>query len=300
MTDTIEEVPSEEVEAAAEQAAAQVSFGQMRGAEPEVKPSPAPEQSAEEIEAETKASEEDLAKQADEQWLKGAPASVRESLSAIAQVRDRLRNVEGHIGGLTSVTKELRTAMTAARSAAEKAGDEAPSDTQIAAAAGSSAKWTQMKEDFPEWAEAMEERLANVRGRAVDVDGISKQIRDGITPDLQAIEQRARNYARIDLSHEDWEDTVKTPAFSTWLQSQPEDVRALAGSDRARDAIKLLDGYVAATKANDPPATQPAKQNTQSRLEAAVAPTRANTVTRREIQSEQEAADAAFKRVRGG
>lgn len=290
MTTETSEAQTEVANAAAEQAAAEAAFGQTRGVEPTAPTqTEAPEQSAEEVEAKAKEEEQQDAQAQYEEWLKGVPAPVRESLSAISGVTGRLRNIEGHIGGLTSQQKEIRAALTAAK-AAENAGDEAPSDTQIAAASGSSEKWNQMKDDFPEWAEAMEERLANVRGSGqpqIDRGALKAELKAEIA--IESVEE----------AHEGWEVTVKTPEFSTWFNSQPEETQVLADSTRARDAIRLLDRY-AASKSNDPAAGSPPKQDPKARLEAAVAPTRAQSVPRRDTQTEQEAADAAWKRVRGG
>lgn len=288
-TDTIEEVPSEVADAAAEQAAAEAAFGSTRGVEPQPvakqEPETPPEKSADEIAAEQQSAED--AEQAQfEEWQKTLPKQAREMFTAVTGVTGRLRNIEGHIGGLTSQQKEIRAALTASRDA-EKSGDEAPTGSQIAAASGSSEKWNQMKEDFPEWAEAMEERLANVKGTSqppVDRDAIKAELKAELA--LEAVED----------AHEGWQETVKKPEFSTWLQSQPEEMQALAASTKPRDAIRLLNKYTGKA----PAAETPPRQDPKTRLEASVAPTRGTTVARRETQTEQEAAEAAWKKTRGG
>lgn len=315
-TDTaenVQELEAETADEAAEQAAAEASFGSMRGDEaPAAQPTPSeespPEKSADEIaaeEAQRVEAEAARVRQEEEQWLSGVPASVRESLSAIAGFQGRIRNVEGHIGGLTSVTKELKSAMSAATSAAAAAGNDAPTDEQIAAAAGSSAKWSQMKEDFPEWTEAMEERLSTVgRGGAVDVEAIRKQVRDELAPEIASAVAVARRNARVDAVHEDWEETVQTPEFSTWFDSQPEDVKALGASDKPRDAIKLLDQFVAfKNPKNDPPADEPpptSRPNPRARLEESLGRQPGGGSHRSVPLSEEAAAEAAYKRVRTG
>ena len=177
MSDPVEQTEeqraaAEAADAQAEAAAAEAAFGQARGAEPATKMAARGEQearTAEEIAADTKAEQEanaQAAKDAEEAWFRQAPASVRESLEAISGMTGRLRRVEGHIGGLTTAQRELRAAVDAARQQTQRAGGAAPTDAEIAAA-NTSAKWKQMKEDFPDWAEAMEERLTAMSGPAV-------------------------------------------------------------------------------------------------------------------------------------
>lgn len=292
---------TEVADTAAENAAAQAAFGAMRGAEPPAKVETAvtPEASAVVAETKLEPTEAERAKAAEDEWLKTVPQSIRDNLTAVSGVSNRLRNIEGHIGGLTSQTKEIKAALTAAKTAAVAAGGDTPTDAQVAAAT-TGEKWKQMKEDFPEWADAMEERIGSIRGSAVDVDGIAKKVTEGFAPALAGVEMRARQFARVDMVHEDWENTVNTPEFSTWLQGQPDDIKALSSSAFAKDAIKLLNTYADHSKPKDTPAAPPAKLTPQDRLATAVTPTRGNGQPIRTEPTEQEAAAAAFKRVRGG
>lgn len=171
----------------------------------------------------------------------GVPLVVRQEFEASAK---RLRNIEGHIGGITS---KLDTAISTAKTAAEKKGADAPSKTQVQAAMADPEAWTRLKEDFPDWAGPMEKELNAIRaqlaatGGTVDVE----KVRQSIAPDLKAVAREAREFAKVDIKHEGWEETVKTPQFADWLGTQPADVKALADSDRGSDAIKLLDAYTA-------------------------------------------------------
>lgn len=45
----------------------------------------------------------------------------------------------------------------------------------------------------------------------------------------------------IEKSHPGWLTTVKSLDFATWMISQPEEIKALADSDKASDAIRMLD-----------------------------------------------------------
>lgn len=327
-TDTIEGQQIEEADVAAEQAAAQAAFSQTRGSEPEPAGTVDPEKSAAEIEADARAAEQERAKQAAEEWLKGVPESVRESLSAISGVTGRLRNIEGHIGGLTSQTKELRTAMMAAKAATTAAGKDSPTDSQVDAASGSHEKWDQMREDFPEWWEAMEQRLSTVKGSpVVDLDAVRNQVREEISSEMQV--------DFLDTHRPDWRETLNRSEFRDYVldggptleryqqmktleTTDPAAAKAMEAefaqahpewweskgraffSPKAKDAVRLLDGFTATNK-QDAPANQPARQDAKTRLESAVSPTKgSSSAQRREPLTEQEAAVAAWKRVRGG
>lgn len=43
--------------------------------------------------------------------------------------------------------------------------------------------------------------------------------------------------------HEDWRRIVHSDEFLAWLETQPETVRLLADSERARDVIALIDAF---------------------------------------------------------
>lgn len=310
---TTENAQQDVNDSAAEDAAAMAAFAQTLGGEapsPDPKDQPAaqaaepsPEEKAKR-EEEEKAQREADAKAAAERWLADIPAPVRETLDLVKSIDGRLRNVTGEVKAWAGTTNELKSAFQAAN-AARDAGGNAPSTAQIAAASADSKKWRQMQEDFPEWAEALEERLSagvQVQQKAVDIDGIRNALREEVRSDV-AMEIRAE---LVEDDFPGWKDAVKTPAFVDWIKAQPDDVKALAGSARVSDAKKLLGKFAESTKpaaqlpAPDAPAETPAKPNPKSRLEAAVTPTSGRSVTRVEPLSEEEAAAAAFKKVRGG
>lgn len=233
-------------------------------------------------------------------------ADLDKRLGFIDKLPDRLRNIEGHIGGITST---LKAAATAAKEVKSEGG-EAPTKTEITLAAASSAKWKQLKEDFPDWAEAMDERFAEIAkvipkpAPPVDVAALQTQIGGALT---QTFEQRvsaaearadaARELARVDLKHDGWEETVNTPEFKTWFETQAPDVKALADSPKAKDAIRMLDLYqgarAAALKA------QQKKQQNEERLRNAVTPQGAPAAQTAAID-DNDAFEMGFKGARGG
>jgi len=246
--------------------------------EPESQPAEvkAPEKSATELAAEAKAKEETERKAAEEKVWEGVPAVVRERLTALDALPGQVRNLAGHIGGLNS---KLDGALTAAKAAATKAAGSgaAPTDKEVKAAMSNPKAWEKLKEDFPDWAGPVEEELGAIRAeiakaKPVDTDALSKQVAQSLKPTLQESERRIREFTRVDSSHPDWEDTVKTPDFKAWLTTQPTDVQALAASDKARDAIKLLDAFKVKQTGKATLTPEEERLKKQQRLEQATTP----------------------------
>jgi hypothetical protein len=211
----------------------------------------------------------------------GLHPAIRAKLESQDQLLERLRKAEGHIGGLTSEHKRIKDELAAAKAAAT-AVKEAPTQAQVAKAQVSTEKWDQLKTDFPEWADALEERLGATA--QPDLEGLRSQIRDELTPELTTrisaqlkAEIAAETEGRlVNIAHRGWKDTVKTPEFVQWYETQPADVKALGGSSTAEDAITLLDAYKAQAAAK--PSAQQIKQQRQQRMQEAATVARGNQV----------------------
>ena len=163
----------------------------------------------------------------------------------LSQVTQRLRNAEGHIGGLGSQLKQqLQTAQQVTAT-----GGAAPSASEIREAQTSPAKMEALKKDYPEFAEAMEsalnERLSMLEQQIRQAQQTVQQ-QPGVSP--QEI-QRLRAEMAVEIRHPGWQDRVQTPEFVGWLQRQPREVQMLAASDSPQDAVRLLDLHGEATKA---------------------------------------------------
>lgn len=214
--------------------------------------------------------------------------SLTSKLAIVDKFPDRLRNIEGHIGGLTN---QIKTALASAK-AVEKKGLDAPSDSQIERASVSSEKWKQIQEDYPEWAEAMEERLALFKPSIppppkVDLDGFRSDLETRMNGAISDA-SREMHGAIVSIKHEGWQETVKTSDFTNWFKGQAPELRALADSPRAVDAIRLLDAFKAAKN----------KQDKEARLKDAITP-QGQVATGRHI-NEDDAFENGFARARGG
>ena len=168
-----------------------------------------------------------------------APTSDRALMDKISgletmlgQVTQRLRNAEGHIGGLGSQMKQqLQTAQQVAVK-----GGEAPTPGEIRAAQTNPRAMESLKRDYPEFAEAMEaalnEQLSAIRA------SMPQPQQQGVTPEEMS---RMRNEMVVEVRHPGWQDRVRTTEFMGWVQRQPREVQMLAASESPQDAVRLLD-----------------------------------------------------------
>ena len=209
------------------------------------------------------------AEQADATPVSEAPAPSSEQAlmdkisgleSMLGQVTQRLRNAEGHIGGLGS---QLKQQVQAAQQVTAKGG-EAPTAGEIRAAQQSPEKMGALKRDYPEFAEAMESAL-NERLSAME-QRIAAQPQQVQQPSVGVEEiARLRSEMAVEIRHPGWQDRVQTPEFVGWLQRQPREVQMLAASDSPQDAVRLLDLHGEAT-------TSATSQRTQRLASAAAIP----------------------------
>lgn len=207
---------------------------------------PAPEQAPTEPTEPAPAAQADAPAPSDEP----APTSEQALLDKISgleamlgQVTQRLRNAEGHIGGLGS---QLKQQQQVAAQVAAKGGD-APSAGEIRAAQSNPEAMTRLKADYPEFADAMESAL-NERLGALEQQLKQNQQpvqQQGVSPDEI---QRLRSEMAVEVRHPGWQDRVQTPEFVGWLQRQPPEVQMLAASESPRDAVRLLDLHTDAMK----------------------------------------------------
>ena len=200
--------------------------------------------------------------------LAGLPEPVRQALARITELESANTQLLHHVktaeGRVAAMQREFQQARQAQQTVAP---DDAPSQGQMSAAARNPEKWEQLKQDFPEWASAMEEyvgaRLSDVQGgvQALQVaDYVQEQLASAKADMRVAIEE-----ARIEGKYDDWRTTVATPEFSQWFALQPAEVKSLADSTAGKDAIKMLDLF---STAKAKPASE-IRQERGARLAAA-------------------------------
>ena len=215
-------------------------------------------------------------------------------------LRQDLQGIKGKLVLLDELTKEVKagTGRIGAiqrdlAKAAAKTVEVAPTQAQIDEAAKDPEKWAALKKDFEEWTAATEDyvkqQLAAERAETlkhiphVDVDGIKKEVGETMTQAVAKARSDAVKEARqlfmVDQKYPTWEadvhvvapdgNTQLTPEFAAWMNTQPPEVKALADSDSAHDALKMLDLYYEHKKA------AVKKETNKQRLATAVAPEQA-------------------------
>ena len=173
--------------------------------------------------------------------LAGLSLTVRAKLAQIddlaqanAQLLHHVKTTEGRVAAMQREAQQARQA----------AMQEAPTQTAISSAAKNPEKWEQLKQDFPEWAGAMEEYVASKMGDQQQQNLTPEQVTNYVQQQVaqtRAEMGRLMEEARIEGKYENWRDTVNTTEFAQWFTVQSPETRALADSSAARDAIKMLD-----------------------------------------------------------
>ena len=178
--------------------------------------------------------------------LAGLPEPVKQALARITELETANSQLLHHVktaeGRVAAMQREFQQARQAQQAVAPQ---DAPTQGDIAAAAKNPEKWEQLKQDFPEWAGAMEEYVgAKLNGMQSGVQ--ANQVVEYVQAqqaELKAQMQAAIEEARVEGKYEDWRETINTPDFAQWFAIQPNEVRALADSPHGRDAIKMLDMF---------------------------------------------------------
>jgi hypothetical protein len=173
--------------------------------------------------------------------------------SMLGQVTSRLRNAEGHIGGLGS---QMKQQLQTAQQVAAKGGD-APTAGEIRSAQQTPEAMKNLKRDYPEFADAMESAL-NERLSALEMhQRQAAQPQPAQQPGIGREDiARLRSEVSVEIRHPGWQERVQTPEFSGWLQRQPREVQMLAASESPQDAVRLLDLHTGAASAATSQRTQ--------------------------------------------
>lgn len=137
-----------------------------------------------------------------------------------------------------------------------------------------SGSWDALQEDFPEIAQALEDRLKheakNLQQQVVNqaVGRFEKR--------LEPIEQQRQHdyirdqYAALEAAHPNWREESSSVDFKNWLQLQPQPVKQLYQSNAATDAAYLLDSFKAMTGRNKAPEPSQIQQKRNADLARSV------------------------------
>jgi len=165
----------------------------------------------------------------------------------------------------------------------------------IAEEAGSE-DWEAFKQDFPDIANALDARFAELSRLEERVNQRISSVEQSVQPMQEQAHQQylADQMRALEARHSDWQEVVNAPAFQEWLQQQPQWVQDQMESDNADDASALLDFYKATSQqagSDDRAAAQQAEREKRNqRLANAQTPTRRGPAQRQAVPDEFEAA----------
>jgi len=179
--------------------------------------------------------------------LKAQFDAMSSQLESFKQTEYRLKQAESRIGSLTNRLHEVTTA----RQKAETDEPTAPTKDQMEKAAKSKEAWEELEEDFPEWATAIDGRLAEIREEVAKKGGtITQEQVDAAIQDATTGLERQFEIRILKRFHPDYETVKESQDFQTWINAQPEEIKAKTRSDSAEDAITVLDAYKVAYQGN--------------------------------------------------
>ncbi len=304
-------VDQAEATAKQEQADAEAAFNLATSSqgEGEVKPAAEAKPEAPAVEQQAKTTQEQEAADAETAKAEAAAKAAAEAeevwKGVHPKLRERIEGLDKSLAGVSGIGNEVKR-LAGYVSAGQKKVDDAlnaikgtagaPTESEVAKAATSTEAFKAFEEEY----QSMPELVEAVRGMAKVFGAgkpgfdpgefekkVSAQVSDGTLKQMGEV---------VAIKYPEWEKTEKSTEFRTWLQANPA-LHPLAESERARDAIKVLDTYEAHKKAEADKAKPPApKQTRRERMEGA-APVRGTTPTYQPTESEQEAAEAEFRRV---
>lgn len=194
--------------------------------------------------------EESLQTKEEEDPLAGLSPAVRAKLAQIdelaqanAQLLHHVKTTEGRVAAMQREAQQARQAAT------QVDPQDAPTQTAIASAAKNPEKWEQLKQDFPEWAGAMEEYVAAKIGgqqqQGISPEAVAQFVQQQVAT-TKAEMGRLLEEARIEGKYDNWQDTINSTEFAQWFVVQSAETQALADSPKGKDAIKMLDLFSAA------------------------------------------------------
>jgi hypothetical protein len=234
---------------------------------------PAPVEEIEETgKTEAKSEEETKPDEPEDPWA-GINPALRETFDKMSA---RVTNMDTMAARLKQAESRIG-AMQNKLFAAEKAAQEktsAPTKEEIEKAAAEKESWEELKEEHPEWAEAVDVRFAKTRTefeerqRALEQSHLlaTEQFEAKITSMKDEVGEAVEK-TMLTFKHPDWETTIESSEYQEWIKAQPEKMQQKTFSNFAKDAIIVLDEF-SKTKTNKTPVEIAAER--KKRLEESV------------------------------
>jgi len=159
--------------------------------------------------------------------------ALKEKARNVDKLEARLRKSEGHIGDLIKSIKRQPTPeqLEAAKLAKEK-------QEQIAARMG------KLEEFDPEIADVIKATREEITERFAGIPDVAKvraELETDFTARLSTVQKGFENRL-VSFFHPKWEQKIATDDFKNFMESATPEVKALAASTRAEDAVSSTTG----------------------------------------------------------
>jgi len=166
--------------------------------------------------------------------LKEALAKVDSLKTLVDNLSHRVQSSDGRVGALQRELQQAR--------AATATSQRAPNEQTVRAAAKTPEKWAKLKEEFPEWGEAVESLVDATRAEQpqVDLTPLQTEIQNQINGIVQQFHWAVEE-AKLFGAYKNYKTTVNSTDFVDWWKQQPGDIQSLTASRSSEDAIRALD-----------------------------------------------------------
>lgn len=179
-------------------------------------------------------------------WINNLPDDVRDRAAAL---KHRADSDQGRVAAMNRRVQDLQDEMDRIRARASRPAEQDSDDEPSSAAAELPEKFKQLKEDFPEFAEAVDAI------REYDRQMWNQELNAKLQPFEQeratqsrqafqsAVTEAAEEIFNTQETGVHWQDIVNGEDFRAWLSEQPNSIKTAAKTPDPREAIYVLQRY---------------------------------------------------------
>jgi len=176
-------------------------------------------------------------------WIDSLPEEVRDKA---VHLREQTKTHYGRATAFQRRASQLEEELRRAQALRDAEPADRSSKNSEPAAPKTLEKLERLKEDFPEFADALEEVVQTERQR------VQEELRNQLKPLIHEQQERRSNQfvAAVDAEAERifntpetgvyWKDVVDGEDFRTWLEMQPRSVQQAASTPSAQEAVHVL------------------------------------------------------------
>ena len=170
-----------------------------------------------------------------EGWPQEAIDQVQAQQEATSKLQHRIDSDDGRVNAFQRQVAGLQGEITKLQAGS----GEQPSNEQISEAMKTDEGWGQFSEDYPEIADAIDNRLESRLGNQ------EEKINNALAPviEKQQVEAQTEANGAVTEVYPTWQEEVQKEDFANWIGSQPAAVQGLADSDDVADATSLIGLY---------------------------------------------------------